>query len=81
MRSIRSREELRSRAERGDRSPVEPLVVRLDRLGRSTRDLLNLVHELEQKGAGLRERHQQFSAGPFVSLLTFNLQRASLCLV
>ena len=30
------------------------LVVKLDRLGRSTRDVLNLVHELEQKGASLR---------------------------
>jgi DNA invertase Pin-like site-specific DNA recombinase len=29
-------------------------VYKLDRLGRSTRDVLNLVHELEQKGASLR---------------------------
>jgi DNA invertase Pin-like site-specific DNA recombinase len=29
-------------------------VVKLDRLGRSTRDVLNLVHELEQKKACLR---------------------------
>jgi DNA invertase Pin-like site-specific DNA recombinase len=28
--------------------------VKLDRLGRSTRDVLNLVHELDQKGATLR---------------------------
>ncbi len=27
------------------------MVTRLDRLGRSTRDVLNLVHEAEQKGA------------------------------
>jgi DNA invertase Pin-like site-specific DNA recombinase len=30
------------------------VVVKLDRLGRSTRDVLNLVHELEQEGASLR---------------------------
>ena len=30
------------------------VVCKLDRLGRSTRDVLNLVHELEQKGASLR---------------------------
>jgi DNA invertase Pin-like site-specific DNA recombinase len=30
------------------------VVTKLDRLGRSTRDVLNLVHELEQKGASLR---------------------------
>ena len=30
------------------------VVAKLDRLGRSTRDVLNLVHELEQKGANLR---------------------------
>jgi DNA invertase Pin-like site-specific DNA recombinase len=28
--------------------------VKLDRLGRSTRDVLNLAHELDQKGASLR---------------------------
>jgi DNA invertase Pin-like site-specific DNA recombinase len=30
------------------------MVVKLDRLGRNTRDVLNLVHELEEKGASLR---------------------------
>jgi len=31
-------------------------------LGRSTRDVLNLVHELEQKGAGLRVLEPEFCA-------------------
>src|SRR3546814_10684878 len=30
------------------------VVLRLDRLGRTTRDVLNLVHELDEKGASLR---------------------------
>jgi DNA invertase Pin-like site-specific DNA recombinase len=38
----------------------ELIVVRLDRLARSTRDVLNVVHELEQKGAGLRVLEPQF---------------------
>lgn len=32
----------------------ELVLLRLDRLGRSTRDVLNLVHELDAKGASLR---------------------------
>lgn len=32
----------------------ELVVLRLDRLGRSTRDVLHLVHELDEKGASLR---------------------------
>src|SRR3546814_9156942 len=32
----------------------ELVVLRLDRLGRSTRDVLNLAHELDEKGASLR---------------------------
>ena len=30
------------------------IVVKLDRLGRNTPDVLNLVHELEERGASLR---------------------------
>ncbi|MFK0206376.1 recombinase family protein [Agrobacterium sp. NPDC090283] len=36
------------------RAEDELVVLRLDRLGRSTRDVLNLLHELEEKGASLR---------------------------
>jgi DNA invertase Pin-like site-specific DNA recombinase len=41
------------------------MAVKLDRLGRSTRDVLNLVHELELKGASLRVLEPEVStAGP-----------------
>ena len=41
------------------------VVVKLDRLGRSTRDVLNLVHELDQKEASLRILEPEVStAGP-----------------
>lgn len=36
------------------RAGDELVVHRLDRLGRSTRDVLNLIHELDGKGASLR---------------------------
>ena len=39
----------------------ELVVVKLDRLGRNTRDVLALVHELDQKGAGLRVLESEFS--------------------
>ncbi len=59
------REEAASGRSRAGRTELETLlafirpgdtlvVVKLDRLGRSTRDVLNLVHELERKGAALR---------------------------
>lgn len=31
----------------------EPVALRLDRRGRSARDILNLLHELDEKGASL----------------------------
>ena len=59
------RSETGSGASRNDRTELETImeflregdelvVHRLDRLGRSTRDVLNLVHELDVKGASLR---------------------------
>lgn len=59
------REEAASGRSRAGRTELETLlafirpgdtlvVVKLDRLGRSTRDVLNLVHELQGKGAALR---------------------------
>jgi DNA invertase Pin-like site-specific DNA recombinase len=42
------------------RAGDELVVVKLDRLGRSTRDVLNLVYELDQKGAGLRVLEPEF---------------------
>jgi DNA invertase Pin-like site-specific DNA recombinase len=43
------------------RAGDELMVVKLDRLGRSTRDVLNLVHELEAKGAALTVLEPAFS--------------------
>jgi DNA invertase Pin-like site-specific DNA recombinase len=41
------------------------VVVKLDRLGRSTRDVLNLIHDLDQRGASLRILEPEVStAGP-----------------
>jgi DNA invertase Pin-like site-specific DNA recombinase len=59
------REEAASGRSRAGRTELETIlefirpgdllvVVKLDRLGRSTRDVLNLVHELQSKGAALR---------------------------
>jgi DNA invertase Pin-like site-specific DNA recombinase len=39
----------------------ELVVVRLDRLGRSTRDVLNLVHELGERGASVRVLEPEIS--------------------
>jgi DNA invertase Pin-like site-specific DNA recombinase len=45
-------------------------VVKLDRLGRSTRDVLNLAHELEQKGAHLRVLEPDISTSGAKMILT-----------
>lgn len=41
----------------------ELVVHKLDRLGRSTRDILNLVHELDAKGASLRVLEPEITTG------------------
>src|SRR3954471_1217937 len=52
------------------RAGDELVVIELDRLGRSTRDVLNLVHELDAKGAALTVLEPAFStkdaAGPIL---------------
>lgn len=45
------------------RAGDELVVVRLDRLGRSTRDVLNLVHDLDQRGASLRILDPEMTTG------------------
>ena len=39
------------------------LVTRIDRLARSTRDLLNILHELEQRGVRVKATEQSFDTG------------------
>src|SRR3954452_22063061 len=52
------------------KKPDREVVVKLDRLGRSTRDVLTLVHELEAQGAALTVLEPAFStkdaAGPIL---------------
>src|SRR5262249_34679679 len=46
------------------------IVVKLDRLGRSTRDVLNIVHELDEKGATLRVLEPEIrTSGPMGKLV------------
>src|SRR5277367_5393341 len=46
------------------------IVVKLDRLGRNTRDVFNLVHELEEKGASLRVLEPAIETdGPMVRMV------------
>src|SRR3546814_17003575 len=64
------RSETGSGATRGVRTELETImqfmhtgdelvVLRLDRIGRSTRDVLHMVHELDEKGASLRILEQE----------------------
>ena len=52
------------------------IVVKLDRLGRNTRDVLNLVHELEEKGASLRVL-EPASGGPMGRMVLTGLCRVA----
>lgn len=67
-------EEKRSASKRNDREQLELalkvltkgdtlVVTRLDRLGRSLRDLANIVHEIESVGANLRVIEQSVDTG------------------
>jgi DNA invertase Pin-like site-specific DNA recombinase len=64
-RSLEGRSELGTILEAIVRPGDVLVVTKLDRLGRSTRDVLNLIHELDQKGASLRVLEPQVSTeGP-----------------
>ena len=52
------RHALKELLSRGIRKADTVVVTRLDRLARSTRDLHNIAHKLEQKGVGLRVLEQ-----------------------
>ena len=51
----------------------ELVVVKLDRLGRSTRDVLNIVHELDTKGASLRVLEPEITTGGDVGRLVITV--------
>lgn len=51
----------------------ELVVHKLDRLGRSTRDILNLVHELDAKGASLRVLEPEITTGGDVGRLVITV--------
>ncbi len=55
------------------RAGDELVVLRLDRLGRSTRDVLNLVHELDGKGASLRVLEPEVSTAGDVGRLVITI--------
>ncbi|MHC2303422.1 recombinase family protein [Rhizobium mongolense] len=55
------------------RADDELVVLRLDRLGRSTRDVLNLVHELDGKGASLRVLEPEVSTAGDVGRLVITI--------
>ncbi|WP_103175125.1 recombinase family protein [Paracoccus sp. SY] len=52
----------------------ELVVHRLDRLGRSTRDVLNLVHELDAKGASLRVLEPEVTTAGDIGRMVITVQ-------
>lgn len=56
------------------REDDELVVTKLDRLGRSTRDVLNIVHELDAKGASLRVLEPEITtSGPLGRMVVTTL--------
>jgi DNA invertase Pin-like site-specific DNA recombinase len=43
------------------------IVTRLDRLARSTRDLLNILDDIAKRGAGFKSLHDALCASPAVN--------------
>ncbi|MGO6944711.1 recombinase family protein [Rhizobium johnstonii] len=55
------------------RAGDELVVLRLDRLGRSTRDILNLVHKLDNKGVSLRVLEPEVSTAGDIGQLVITI--------
>ncbi len=49
------------------------LVTRIDRLARSVRDLMNIVHELGERGVRVKATEQSFDTGDIYGEMTMNL--------
>ena len=49
------------------------LVTRIDRLARSVRDLMNIVHELSERGVRVKATEQSFDTGDIYGEVTLNL--------
>lgn len=64
---------------RGIRKADTVVVTRLDRLARSTRDLHNIAHQLEQKGVGLRVLEQNIDTTTPEGRLFFSIL-SSICM-
>lgn len=72
-RSRRGRAELEALLHRGIRKGDKLVVVRLDRLARSLRDLQNIAHDLRQKEVDLLVLEQSIDTGTAEGRLFFNM--------